>query len=74
MGDMDTYRLEQAVYEMEAWMKTTTEPHYRGFFLYGDRKPHCWRGPGTTADRLRGMATHALRHKPEGVTTPWWSY
>jgi hypothetical protein len=74
MGDMDTYRLEQAVYEMEAWMKTTTEPHYRGFFLYGDRKPHCWSGPGTTADRLRGMAEHALRHKPEGVTTPWWRY
>ncbi len=74
MGDMDTYRLEQAVYEMEAWMKTTTDPHYPGFFMYGDRKPHCWSGPVTTAERLREMAMHGLRHKPEGTTTPWWKY
>lgn len=74
MGDMDTYRLEQAVYEMEAWLKTTTDPHYPGFFLYGDRKPHCWSGPVSTAERLKEMAMHGLRHKPEGTTTPWWRY
>ncbi len=74
MGDMDTYRLEQAVYEMDAWMKTTTDPHYRGFFMYGDRKPHCWSGPVSTADRLKEMAMHGLRFKPEGTTTPWWTY
>jgi len=74
MGDMDTYRLEQAVYEMEAWMKTTSEPHYPGFFMYGDRKPHCWSGPVTTAERLKEMAMHGLRHKPDGTTTPWWMY
>ena len=74
MGDMDTYRLEQAVYEMEAWMSTTSDPHYPGFFMYGDRKPHCWSGPVTTAERLKEMAMHGLRHKPEGVTTPWWEY
>lgn len=74
MGDMDTYRLEQAVYQMEAWMKTTENPHYEGFFMYGDRKPHCWSGPGTRADRLMEMAQHGLRYKPEGTTTPWWRY
>ncbi len=74
MGDMDTYRLEQAVYEMEAWMSTTSDPHYPGFFMYGDRKPHCWSGPVTTAERLKEMAMHGLRNKPEGVTTPWWEY
>jgi len=74
IGDMDTYRLEQAVYEMEAWMKTTSDPHYPGFFMYGDRKPHCWSGPVTTAERLKEMAMHGLRHKPEGTTTPWWEY
>jgi hypothetical protein len=74
MGDMDTYRLEQAVYEMDAWMKTTTDPHYPGFFMYGDRKPHCWSGPVSTAARLKEMAMHGLRHKPEGTTTPWWNY
>ena len=74
IGDMDTYRLEQAVYELEAWMKTTTDPHYTGFFMYGDRKPHCWSGPVDTAARLKEMAMHGLRHKPEGTTTPWWKY
>ncbi len=74
IGDMDTYRLEQAVFEMEAWMKTTTDPHYPGFFMYGDRKPHCWMGPVTMAQRLREMAMHGLRHMPEGTTTPWWNY
>ena len=74
MGDMDTYRLEQAVFEMEAWMETTTNPHVPGFFMYGDRKPHCWSGPVSTPERLKEMAQHGLRHKPEGTTTPWWRY
>jgi hypothetical protein len=74
VGDMDSFFLDRAVREMEAWMKTTQNPHEEGFFMYGDQKPHCWSGPGTSADRLRGMAEHALRKKPEGVTTPWWKY
>jgi hypothetical protein len=74
IGDMDTYRLEQAVFELEAWMETTTNPHVPGFFMYGDRKPHCWSGPVSTPERLKEMAQHGLRHKPEGTTTPWWRY
>jgi hypothetical protein len=73
-GDMDTYQLDKAVVLMERWMKTTTNPHYEGFFLYGDRKPHCWSGPETQAERLEQMAVHILAHKPEGATTPWWTY
>ena len=49
-GDMDTYQLNKGVVLMEQWMKTTTNPHYEGFFLYGDRKPHCWAGPETTGN------------------------
>ena len=30
-------------------MKTTEDPHYEGFFMYGDQKPHFWSGPGTSA-------------------------
>ena len=73
-GDMDTYQLDKGVVLMEQWMKTTTNPHYPGFFMYGDRKPHCWSGPVTTAERLKEMAQHVVRHKPEGATTPWWRY
>jgi hypothetical protein len=74
MGDADTYFLDRATRELEAWMKTTQNPHYEGFFMWGDGKPHCWSGPGTQADRVRDMAGHALRHKPPGTTTPWWKY
>jgi hypothetical protein len=74
VGDADTYQLDRATRELEKWMKTTQNPHYEGFFMYGDGKPHCWSGPNSATDRLREMATHAVAHKPEGATTPWWKY
>jgi hypothetical protein len=74
VGNMDSFFLERAVREMEAWMKTTEDPHYEGVFVYGDQKPHCWSGPGTSADRIREMAEYGLRKKPAGTTTPWWRY
>jgi len=73
-GDADTYFLDRGVREMEAWMKTTQNPHYEGVFMWGDGKPHCWSGPVSTAERLREMAQYGLRHKPDGTTTPWWKY
>ncbi len=73
-GDMDNFYLNVAVQEMEAWMATTEDPHYPGFFMYGDRKGHCWSGPVSTAERLKEMAAHALRHMPEERTAPWWRY
>ena len=74
VGDADTYQLDRATRALQAWMKTTENPHVEGFFMYGDGKPHCWSGPGTETDRIREMAEHALRHKPDGATTPWWTY
>jgi hypothetical protein len=74
VGDMDTYQLDKGVVLLEQWMKTTTNPHYPGFFMYGDRKPHCWSGPVTQAERLKEMAQFIVRKKPQGTTTPWWRY
>ncbi|MBK8249802.1 MAG: hypothetical protein IPK85_20785 [Gemmatimonadetes bacterium] len=74
MGDADTYFLDRATRELDAWMKTTTNPHYDGFFMYGDQKPHCWSGPVSQAERLKEMAQHGLRFMPAGTTTPWWKY
>ncbi len=73
-GTVDTYFLNNSTMELEAWMKTTENPHYEGYFLYGDGKPHCWSGPGTSTDKLKEMAQHILRHKPDGATAPWWKY
>ena len=55
-------------------MKTTQNPHYEGFFMWGDRKPHCWSGTETQSERLKQMAGFILARKPAGVTTPWWKY
>jgi hypothetical protein len=73
-GAMDNFFLNNSTKELEQWMKTTQNPHYEGFFLYGDGKGHCWQGPETMAERLKQMAAHIARHKPEGMTTPWWQY
>jgi hypothetical protein len=73
-GDMDTYYLNNSTKQLEQWMKTTANPHYPGFFMYGDGKGHCWSGPVTPAERLEEMAQYLLRKKPEGTTTPWWTY
>ena len=71
-GTMDTYHLNNSTTELEKWMKTTENPHYEGFFMYGDRKPHCWSGPLTPAERIKEMAQFIAAKKPEGATTPWW--
>jgi len=73
-GDMDDFYLNVAVQELEAWMATTEDPHYPGFFMYGDGKGHGWSGPLSTAERLKEMASHALRHMPDDRTAPWWRY
>jgi Putative esterase len=73
-GDVDTYYLNNSTKELEKWMKTTTNPHYEGFFMYGNGKPHCWSGPVTPGERLKEIAQLIQRKKPEGTTTPWWEY
>lgn len=73
-GDVDTYFLNNSTREVEQWLKTTTNPHYEGFFLYGNGKPHCWSGPVNAGQRLEEMAQFIAAHKPEGTNTPWWHY
>lgn len=43
-GDMDNYYLNNAVYLMEDFLKTTRSPFYGGEVKYGDRAEHCWNG------------------------------
>jgi len=74
VGTMDTYYLDVAVHQLQDWMKTTSNPHYEGTFLYGVGKPHCWTGPVSMAERIKEMAQHAMRHMPQPVSTPWWTY
>lgn len=43
-GDMDNYYLNNAVYLMEDFLESTTDPYYDGEVDYGDRAEHCWNG------------------------------
>jgi hypothetical protein len=43
-GDMDNYYLNNAVYLMEDFLESTTNPYYGGEVDYGDRAEHCWNG------------------------------
>ncbi|WP_436514734.1 alpha/beta hydrolase-fold protein [Ekhidna sp. To15] len=43
-GDMDNYYLNNAVYMMEEFLESTTDPYYAGEVDYGDRAEHCWNG------------------------------
>jgi hypothetical protein len=71
-GTADTYLLNNSTRQLQEWMKTTTNPHYEGYFLYGDGKPHCWSGPVNAGERLKDMAQHIMAHKPDWATTEWW--
>jgi hypothetical protein len=44
VGDMDNYYLNNAVYLMEEFLESTSEPYYDGLVDYGDRAEHCWNG------------------------------
>lgn len=43
-GSADNYFLNDAVYLLEDFLKSTTNPPYDGEVKYGDRAEHCWNG------------------------------
>lgn len=43
-GEMDNYYLNNAVYLMEEFLESTTNPYYDGEVDYGARDEHCWNG------------------------------
>ncbi len=56
-GTMDNFYLNNAVYLMEDFLKSTSGPAYSGEVTYGDRAEHCWNG-----DQSRPNATSRLRY------------
>jgi hypothetical protein len=44
VGSADNYMLNDAVYLLEDFLKTTTNPPYEGEVKYGERAEHCWNG------------------------------
>jgi hypothetical protein len=84
VGDMDNYYLNNAVYLVEEFLKTTTDPHYGGEVAYGDRAEHCWNGDPTrpnATSRLRypqmvapRVVERVLASAPAGADVTSWRY
>ena len=52
VGEMDNYYLNNAVYLMEDFLESTTDPYYDGEVDYEPRAEHCWNGDHTRPNAL----------------------
>ncbi len=59
-GDMDNYYLNNAVYLMEDFLESTTEPYYDGEVDYGDRAEHCWNGDHSQPNHISRLRYHRM--------------
>lgn len=83
-GDMDNYYLNNAVYLVEEFLESTTEPYYAGEVDYGDRAEHCWNGDqenGNHLSRLRynwmyvpKILKRIEESAPQGADVSSWRY
>ena len=73
MGDMDNGYLNNAVYILEEFLESTTNPYYGGSVEYGDRQPHCYSGHDRRYwfDQLQARI---LETAPVGVDLASWRY
>jgi hypothetical protein len=74
VGDMDSYYLNLAVYDLQHFLEQTTKPHYGGTFAFGrPEKGHGWE-PASQATMIRWMADHITKAAPQGTDTSAWKY
>jgi len=83
-GDMDNWYLNNAVYLMEEFLKTTQNPFYGGEVDYGDRAEHCWNGDHTRPNAISRLRYHQMfipraaqrmmKTAPKGADLTSWRY
>ncbi len=82
VGEMDNYYLNNAVYLVEEFLESTTDPHYDGEVDYGARDEHCWNGDHTRPNALSRLRYHQMfiprimeqirkNHPPSADTLSW---
>ena len=57
---MDNYYLNNAVYLVEDFLKSTKNPPYDGEVDYGDRAEHCWNGDHTRPNAISRLRYHQM--------------
>ena len=83
-GDMDNYYLNNAVYLMEDFLESTTEPYYGGEVAYGDKAEHCWNGDPEQPNAISRMRYNTMyvpkimkriaESAPKGADLTSWRY
>jgi hypothetical protein len=84
VGEADNYYLNNAVYLIEEFLKSTKDPRYEGEVDYEPRAEHCWNGDHTRPNaysRLRyhqmfipKIAERILKTAPPGADLKSWRY
>ncbi len=84
VGSADNYMLNDAVYLIEDFLKTTTNPPYEGEVKYGDRAEHCWNGDPTEPNYLSRLHYNTMyvpmildriqKTAPAGADLTSWRY
>lgn len=59
-GDMDNYYLNNAVYSMESFLESTSDPYYDGEVDYGDRAEHCWNGDQDNPNHISRLRYNSM--------------
>jgi Putative esterase len=73
-GDMDDYYLNLSVYRFQAFLDSTTNPHWKGAFTYGrPMKGHAWHGQ-TWARMVQDMGEYIENNAPPGENFSLWNY
>ena len=73
-GDMDDFYLNLAVYRMEEFLKSATNPVSDAEFTYGrPMKGHSWHA-FPWAELVRRMGVHVKKFAPPGENSAAWSY
>jgi hypothetical protein len=84
VGEADNYFLNNAVYLVESFLKTTKDPHYGGEIDYEPRAEHCWNGDHTRPNAISRLRYHQffapkivariLKTAPAGADLTSWRY
>ncbi|GGH13359.1 alpha/beta hydrolase-fold protein [Silvibacterium dinghuense] len=84
VGSDDTYFLNDAVYRMEDFLKSTSNPPYDGEVTYGPRAEHCWNGDPTQPNYLSRLHYNTMylpkildrieKTAPAGADLTSWRY
>ncbi len=84
VGSDDTYFLNDAVYLMEDFLKSTKNPPYGGEVAYGPRAEHCWNGDPTQPNAYSRLHYNTMylpkildriqKTAPQGADLTSWRY